>query len=309
MNLFENTPPAPKSTSNVRAARLISALGTPLDDEENLHVEGLERHLEEQWANGVRSTFVGGTMGLLPLLRETTYHALVEKSAAFCRDRIELLVGVGDTGLARTCDRIDWANRFEVDGVVAITPYFLPFSQAELIDYFHRLADRSRNPLYVYDIPARTGVALELETALRLAEHPNIHGIKCTRDLDWTEELFARVDSEFCVIAVALGRMVSCFQKGMTQHVDGLFALMPSWTGQITRAAEAVDWETVQSYEKRFCHLLDVVRRHGSFATYTEIVRLRGIPGNYAPGPLRRLEEAAIETIRNDPVLWDIPSK
>lgn len=288
-----------------RRTRLIGALGTPLDDNDNLHVDGLARHLDEQWSAGIAGVLVGGAMGCMPLLRDSTYRDLVRRSVELCTNRGELLVGVGDTGFARTRDRIELLNQFRVDGVVAMTPYFLPFSQEELIDYFRKLADLAKNPLYLYDVPVRTGVKLELETVENLARHPNIHGIKCSCDPDWTRTLVGRTGGRFRIIAVALDRMDTFLAQGIREHMDGMFSLMPHWANSIMRAGDKDDWDTVRAYIKRFQHLLKVMRGMGSFAVYTALVRMRGIPGNFAPAPLRKLDSDQLETLRDDPILQE----
>jgi 4-hydroxy-tetrahydrodipicolinate synthase len=281
-------------------AKLIGALGTPLDDDECLHEAGLEKHLDEQWSMRVGGVLVAGTMGVMQLLRDATYLRLVRRSIELSRGRGQVYIGAGDTSLARTRDRIVCLNEYTCDGVFVITPYFLKFGQAELIDYYRSLADLSSNPLYIYDAPARTGTKLEFETVERLAEHPNIFGIKCTCDVEWTRELLTRVDGQFRVIPSALSDVHLLLREGIMQHLDGLFALMPHWTAAISRAAEAKDWSRVDEYKNRFVGLFELVRRFGSFASYTAIVNARGIPGNFAPAPLRPLSEIDRDTLLRD---------
>ena len=273
-------------------ARFIGALGTPLDEDECLLEASLEKHLHEQWSNGMRGVLVAGTMGIMQLLRDQTYVSLVKYSVEFSAGRGDVFVGAGDTGFARTRDRIICLNQFAVDGVFVITPYFLKFGQAELLDYYRALASLSKHPLYIYDAPARTGTKLDFETVERLAEHPNIHGIKCTCGVEWTRELIGRVDARFRVIPSALQEMHVLLRAGITQHLDGLFGLMPNWTAAIAQAADLKDWDRVDELKNRFVRLFELVRRFGSFASYTAIVNARGIPGNFAPAPLKPLSTA-----------------
>ena len=96
---------------------LISAVGTPLNPDESLHVDSLDRLLSLQWNAGIDGVLVAGTMGLMQLLREQTYVQLIEHSIELCRGKGELLVGIGDAGFARTADRIGYINGLAVDGV------------------------------------------------------------------------------------------------------------------------------------------------------------------------------------------------
>ena len=136
--------------------RLISAIGTPLTSDEELHIDGLYKHLEEQFAADIDGVLVAGTMGLMQLLADKTYNDLIVHSAKWWKAKGELLVGVGDASYARTVERIRLVNEVPVDGVVVLSPYFVPFSQAELLEYFRSLANASRAPLFLYDLPQRT---------------------------------------------------------------------------------------------------------------------------------------------------------
>ncbi len=162
---------------------LCSALGTPLTQDELLHREGLMQHVDQQVAVGIDGLLVGGSMGMMQLLKDDTYHDLVRLCVSYCKRRAELFVGVGDTSFYRTRERIRFVNDFEVDGILLLAPYFVPFSQTLLVEYFESLAEESRAPLYLYDIPQRTGVSLSLESIMQLAAHPKIVGIKCSGDL------------------------------------------------------------------------------------------------------------------------------
>ncbi|WP_170936129.1 dihydrodipicolinate synthase family protein, partial [Pandoraea sp. PE-S2R-1] len=79
-------------------------------------------------------------------------------------------------------------------------PYYIRPAQAGLVDWFQTLADRSRAPLVLYDIPYRTGATLTLETLLTLAGHDNIRAIKdCGGNAHTTQALIA--DGRLSVLA------------------------------------------------------------------------------------------------------------
>ena len=67
--------------------KMITALGTPLTPEEDLHVEGLEAHLQDQLDHGINGFLVAGTMGLMQLLKERTYRDLAALKASACQRR------------------------------------------------------------------------------------------------------------------------------------------------------------------------------------------------------------------------------
>jgi 4-hydroxy-tetrahydrodipicolinate synthase len=283
--------------------RLIAAVGTPLTSDESLHDEALEAHLDDQWRHGMTGCLIGGTMGALQLLTEQTYRELVMHGARLAARRGEVLVGVGDAGFARTRDRIRFTNTQRVDGVVVLSPYLFKFSPSEVEDYFLALADASTRPLYLYDLPGLTGVKLSMETVLKLAAHPNIHGIKCSGDFGWTRQLIDCAPAGFRVIVAQADLIDVLLRHGVHEHLDGVFALAPHWVQRITRAAGAGDWAEAAHAQGRLSCLLRTLKQYGVFATFTALLNQRGIPGNYAPAPYQLLDAEHLDALLAEPII------
>lgn len=287
-------------------ASFFAAIGTPLSSEEELDVEGLNHHLAYQWDGGMTGVLVAGTMGLMQLLTDQTYRQLIEHSVRLTKGRGEVMIGVGDTGFARTRDRIALLNQTRVDGVVVLSPFLLKFSQSELVDYFSALADFSKNALFLYDLPGLTGTKLELPTVLKLAKHGNIRGIKCSGDLGWTRQLMDLAPAGFRVIVAQAELVDVLLNAKVRDHLDGIFAVAPAWVAAIGRAAEANDFVTASAYQRKICELLGVVKKHGIFPSFTAILNAKGIPGNYAPAPLRRMNPAQKEELLAEPIVHEL---
>lgn len=105
---------------------------------------------------------------------------------------LPVVAGVSGNHTASVCERIRELDELPIAGVLASAPYYIRPSQAGLVGHFAALADASRKPLIVYDIPQRTGVRLELETMLELAAHERIVAVKdCGGSHDKTLALIA----------------------------------------------------------------------------------------------------------------------
>jgi 4-hydroxy-tetrahydrodipicolinate synthase len=285
---------------------LIAAIGTPLTEEHTLHHEGLESHISDQWSNGMTGLLVGGTMGAMQMLTGAAYRQLVEQSIRFGAGRGEIMIGVGDTSFARTRERIGFLNEHRVDGVVILTPFFLKFSQAELIAYFSALADVSGNPVFLYDLPGLTGTRLEFETVMRLADHPNIRGIKCSGEFGQSRQLLDHAPGGFRVIVAQADLVDVLLRSGVAEHLDGVFSLAPAWVKSIADAAAAGDWEAAAQRQRRLSDLLRVLKQYGVFQVYSALLNARGIPGNFAPAPLRSLGEAELAAVKAEPVVQEL---
>ena len=91
---------------------------------------------------------------------------------------LPVVAGVSGNHTASVCERVAALNALPVAGVLASAPYYIRPSQAGVIGHFAAIADASRKPVILYDIPARTGVRLELPTLLELAGHERIVAVK-----------------------------------------------------------------------------------------------------------------------------------
>ena len=285
---------------------LICAIGTPLTAQDELHVEGLEVHVHDQWEGGATGILAGGTMGAMQLLTDEVYSQLLHHAVRFSRGQGQVMAGIGDTSLARTTERARTAAEAKVDAVVVLCPFFIKFSQEQLIDYFVAVADRSRLPTYLYDLPAMTGTALELETVARLSEHPNIVGIKCSREVNFIRRLIEMDLPKFKVIA-AQAELVDMFLgHGYRRHLDGVFSLAPAWAREIFRAADAGDWDGAARMQRRFSKLLAILKHYGVFPTFSAILNARGVPGSFAPAPYSPLASDAREQVMREPVVLEL---
>ena len=287
-------------------AFFITALGTPLTEDEQLHHEGFARHFEDQWSNGIHGVLVGGTMGMMQLLADQTYRELVEQSVQIGKGKCEILVGVGDTSFARTRDRVDFVNGFDVDGIVVLTPYLVPFNTDEMLDYFHAIADVSRAPMYLYDLPQLTGVKLDTDFILTVTEHPNIHGVKCSGEPQATRDLIDRVGDSLRVIISQPCLVDVLLQGGINQHLDGIYGLYPAWLGMIAQFGAEGRWDEAAAVQRKLTHVLMVMRRMSVMQAYSEVLNARGIPGCYAPRPFQPLSESDRQTLFDDDVVKEI---
>jgi 4-hydroxy-tetrahydrodipicolinate synthase len=285
---------------------LIAAIGTPLSQSDALHKEGLEAHLLDQWNEGMTGVLVGGTMGAMQMHTERVYRQLVDSAIEFSQGKGEVMVGAGDTSFARTREKIRFLNDKNIDGTVVLSPYFLKFGQAELLEYFKSLANISTHPLFLYDLPGLTGTKLELETVQQLARHPRIRGIKCSGDLGTTRQLIDSVPAGFRVIVAQADLVDVLLNHGVREHLDGIFSLAPFWVKAIEQAAMANDWTTAATCQQRLSALLRVLKKYGVFQVFTLLLNARGIPGSFMPAPIGQLSEANQAEVLDEAIVKEL---
>ena len=306
-HLVSRFSPFNKQLSKMVKTGLISAVCTPLEDDGSLHLQGLEAHLDAQWEHGISGLLVGGTMGLMQLQSNETYAQLIEHSARITKGRGEVLVGVGDTSFVRTRDRIELAQRHAIDGLVVVTPSFVKFTTAELIDYYKALADFARKPIFIYMLPALTGVTLGYETVLELSRHPNIRGIKCSVPWDWTRQLRELVDPSWRVIPAQPHLIDTLIHEGVEENLDGIFAVFPRLAAGAAHSARQGKWQAAADYQSRLSALWRLVTgKYPLFPACTAILNAVGVEGNVAPLPMRALPADERERLLAEPLVQQV---
>ena len=114
---------------------------------------------------------------------------------------LPVCLGLAGSNTRALLDTLDRTAAWPIDGYLISCPYYSRPSQRGLELHFSALADRAAHPLMLYNIPYRTGVNLGNEAVLRLAEHPNIAGLKdCSADRDQSLDLLRRRPAGFAVL-------------------------------------------------------------------------------------------------------------
>jgi len=156
---------------------VLTAIVTPFTDDGALHLPGLKRQIQRQLAAG-NGIFCGGTNGEFFVLTEEEKVAVTRTCVEEVAGRAPVVAHIGEISTRATIRLGKQVEALGVDAVSVITPWFVPLTQAELIAHYTTIADALNVPVFLYNIPARTGNTIAPETARALAAHPNIIGIK-----------------------------------------------------------------------------------------------------------------------------------
>ena len=164
-------------------------LVTPFRDRRVDH-DALSALVRRLAADGVAGLVVCATTGEAPLLSDDERVAVLGTVKA--STSLPLIMGASGTTADEVLRRIDAAARHAPAAFMVTAPPYLRPSQDALLAFFTTIADASPAPLVVYDIPARTGVRIELATLLALAAHPCVVALKdCGGRVEQTEALIA----------------------------------------------------------------------------------------------------------------------
>lgn len=156
---------------------VLTAIVTPFDHDGGLNLKELRNQVHRQ-LNAGNGIFCGGTNGEFFVLNEDEKIAVTRTCVEEVAGRAHVVAHIGEISTRETIRLGKQIEKLGVDAVSVITPYFVPLKQPELIAHYTTIADALSVPVFLYNIPARTGNTIEPETARVLAAHPNIIGIK-----------------------------------------------------------------------------------------------------------------------------------
>lgn len=160
-----------------KIAGVLTAIVTPFDNDGAFNAAALRRQINRQLDAG-NGIFCGGTNGEFFVLNEQEKVAVTATCVDEVAGRANVVAHIGEISTRETIRLGKQIEKLGVDAVSVITPYFVPLKQNELITHYTAIADALSVPVFLYNIPARTGNTLEPQTVRVLAEHPNIIGIK-----------------------------------------------------------------------------------------------------------------------------------
>lgn len=172
----------------------MTAMITPMTSDGTVDYEGaakLATYLVDDMRN--EGLVVNGTTGEAPTTTDEEKERLIQVVREAVGDRATVVAGVGTNITAHTIHLARQAERAGAHGLLVVTPYYNKPAQSALIAHFSAVADATALPVLIYDIPGRTGVAVDTDTLVRLAEHPRIVGVKDAKgDLAATSQVLAR---------------------------------------------------------------------------------------------------------------------
>jgi 4-hydroxy-tetrahydrodipicolinate synthase len=177
---------------------IIPPVVTPFTADQELDLPRLKSHIDFMLSKGVHGIFVLGTTGEFYALDEAEKQAVVATAMAHVNGRCAVYAGTGAETTRVVVRLTRMAEREGVRGVSVITPYFIRPTQAELYDHFRRVAESTAAAVVLYSNPGTcAGLSIEPETCARLAELPNVIGIKdSSGDLQNTIEIIRQTPRE-----------------------------------------------------------------------------------------------------------------
>lgn len=178
--------------------KLYTAIATPFNDVDQIDYTALKQLLEIQIKNQVTGLVVNGTTAETPCLNLEEKRQLLEFVLENTPAELDIIVGVSSNSTAHVIEEIKNVDDLSFSTYMICPPYYNKTSQTGLICHIEAALGETKKQVLLYNVPSRTVMSFELETIVKLAENPQIRGIKeAAGDFNLIASIIAQTRAEF----------------------------------------------------------------------------------------------------------------
>ena len=272
------------SIEQLKNVKLITAMVTPFKEDGSINFDALPKLVEHLLAHHTEALLLAGTTAESPTLTHDEELQLFEAVQKIVNGRVLLIAGVGTND---TRDSIEFAKEVAAFGGfaagLAIVPYYNKPSQEGMYQHFKAIADASDLPIIIYNIPGRVVVEMTPETMLRLAEHPNIIGVKECTSLANMAYLIEHKPDNFLIYTGEDGDAFHAMNLG----ADGVISVASHTNGDemynMLVAIENNDMKAAAAIQRQFIPKVNALFSYPSPAPVKAVLNYLG----FEVGPLR----------------------
>ncbi len=236
-----------------------TALVTPFDERGRIDFGALGRLVEWQIAEGIDFLVPCGTTGEASTLSGDERKAVTAAVAAAANGRVPVIAGAGGNHTAKA---VFWARDAEAagaDGILSVTPMYNKPTPEGLFRHYSAISDASRLPILVYNVPGRTGTDLDVETVLRLAEVPNVVGLKeASPNFGKIARLLTLLPPDFAVFSGDDATALALIALGGRGLISVASNEIPGEMRTLVARALEGDWTAARKLQARWLPLMEM---------------------------------------------------
>lgn len=280
---------------------IVAPIITPMNEDESINLEELRRQVDRQIEAGIHGIFPFGTNGEGYILSGDEKKLVLETVIDQVAGRVPVYAGTGCISTKETIEQCKMAEAAGADILSVITPSFAKASQHELVVHYTRVAEAVPNMLIVlYNIPMRTGNALEPQTVVELAKIDNIVGAKDSSG-DW-DNLSAYIeltkDMDFGVLSGNDALILKALQAGAKGAIAGCANVYPKNMVGIYENWAAGDMEAAEACQAAVAPLRACFKYGNPNTVVKTAVNLLGYQVGKCRAPFNYLPDEGIEALK-----------
>ena len=236
---------------------IATALVTPTTPQ-GVDYDRMGKLIDWQIEKGINALVICGTTGESSTLTDAEHREVLRYSIERVAGRVPVICGTGSNETDYAVELTKAACEYGADAVLVVTPYYNKTTQKGLVTMYNTIADASTKPVILYNVPSRTGIAIEPATYVKLAEHPNICAIKeANGDISKIVETFSLVGDKLDIYSGNDDQIVPIMAMGGMGCISVLSNVIPTETVAMADKFFAGD---VAGAAKMQCDFMPLVR-------------------------------------------------
>ena len=271
---------------------IATALVTPTTPQ-GIDYDRFGKLIDWQIEKGINALVICGTSGEASTLSDPEHRAAIEFACERVNHRVPVIAGTGSNETDYAVELTKSACASGADGVLVVTPYYNKTTQNGLVKMYETIADASTVPVILYNVPSRTGININPETYVKLAEHPRIAAIKeANSDISKIVETFSLVGDKLDIYSGNDDQIVPILSMGGMGCISVLSNVVPKETVAITDKFFAGDVAGAAALQCKFMPLIRSLFCETNPIPVKAAMAALGFCDNYLRLPLVPMEEA-----------------
>ncbi|MDI3342076.1 MAG: dihydrodipicolinate synthase family protein [Sphaerobacter sp.] len=278
-----------------------AAMATPLTPELQVDTAGVRRLVTSLLDAGIDGLSILGSTGECNGLPRPQRQALLAAVMEAAEGRGTIFTGAAGTVVDDIVADLKAADGSGAAGALVPPPFYFPLNTPAVIDYFLHVAEASPIPILLYNIPKLTKVPIAVEAVARLAEHPNIIGIKdSSGDFGYFTAVVRAVAEhpDFTVLTGSDALLASSLFAGGDGIIGATVNVVPEAEAGIYKAMRAGDIATAHALQRLVAEVTDACRIGVFPAAYKAALALKGLCGPHMTRPIPMLSEGELAELR-----------
>ena len=261
------------------------AIVTPMKDNQDVNYDKLEELINQQIDAGTDAIVIAGTTGESSTLTMEEHRDVIKAAVEFTKHRVPVVAGTGSNRTRTAIQLSQEAEEDGVDGLLIVTPYYNKATQAGLISHYSQIADSTKCPIIMYNVPGRTGCNLLPETVATLfAAKENIVGLKeATGNMAQASKTMALTDGKIDMYSGEDGLVVPLLSIGAVGVISVWSNVAPAKVHQMCDSFFKGDIETARKIQLEGLPLVDALFSEVNPIPVKKALNLMGME----VGPLR----------------------
>lgn len=276
---------------------IATALITPLNAS-GVDYDRLGKLIDWQIDQGINALVICGTTGESSTLSDAEHRRAIAFACERVNGRVPVIAGTGSNETAYAVELTKSACADGADAVLVVTPYYNKTTQNGLVAMYNTIADASTKPVILYNVPSRTGIGIQPETYVKLAQHPNIAAIKeANSDISKIVETFALVGDQLDIYSGNDDQIVPILSMGGQGCISVLSNVVPKETVAITDQFFAGNVAEAARLQCQFMPLIRSLFCESNPIPVKAAMSALGFCENYLRLPLVPMEQDHYETM------------